>query len=125
MRKITAVFLLLVLLALCACGAERGFVVSLDGNATTGYLWQPGECDGHLTVEELGYELNENPNGAVGVGGQSKFKITVAKGTPAGEYTVMFLYFRPWEDAQSAIEQAVYTVSVDAKGSASLIQNEP
>ena len=123
-KKMIASMLALLLLALCACGAAQSFEVSLEGNATTGYLWQIGECDEHLVIEEQEYELKEAEEGMAGVGGYSKFTVTTAENTPAGTYEATFLYYRPWEEADTAIQKVVYTVTVNPDGTQTGSQSE-
>jgi inhibitor of cysteine peptidase len=66
------------------------FAVSLPGNPTTGYIWQP-EIDGRY-LELLGLEFE--PGGeAIGSGGCEVFRFRALQ---AGQTEIAFEYRRPW-----------------------------
>jgi len=110
----------------------EGTVISIEGNASTGYTWHAvGYDPSIIKVEEMGSEtLNEsttdeeaavggsgdqsgeNASGEnlVGVPSIFKFKIT---GLEAGSTNLTFKYYRSWEPSTTAIDEKSYVVTVD------------
>lgn len=102
----------------------EGTLLSIEGNATTGYTWHITSYDTSIIkVEELGTESlgtqnndtisgeesGENTN-LVGAPTLFKFKIT---GVEPGVTDLVFDYYRSWEGSESAIETRTYVVTVD------------
>ena len=95
-------------------GAVR---VELPGNATTGYSWQPtaetAGLFGELAADYLdGNEGSEEP--LAGAPGTFIFTVapTVSHPVAPGDYELLFLYYRPWEGPETAVQQATVTVTV-------------
>jgi len=69
--------------------------IVLKANATTGYNWQyDSEQPKAFQILREDYEVNQHPEGMVGVGGHSIYTI---KPTQKGLFTITAKYFRPWE----------------------------
>ena len=70
-------------------------VISLSGNATTGYGWKfsSPEEESFEVIKDT-YEPNSHPQGMVGVGGQHIYEIKPLK---TGVINIIARYYRPWE----------------------------
>ena len=71
-------------------------IITLAGNASTGYSWQFTSSNGTLfkTLGEA-YTPNKHPTGLIGVSGKFTYKIkTLKKGT----FSIIARYYRPWEN---------------------------
>ena len=86
-------------------------VLSLPGNASTGYAWQVVDYDETmLEVTALEYQQNEAEEGMVGVDGLYPFSI---KGLKAGRTEITFQYCRSGETAGEATDEAHIVLYVD------------
>lgn len=74
----------------------KNVIISLPGNATTGYAWTLGGVNGNAVelAGEIVYTAARNQPGAVGSGGIATARFRVAR---AGESRVTLNYARPWE----------------------------
>lgn len=76
--------------------AEGGeLVVTLEGNPTTGYTWEPRDLD-EAVLGLSGEPAYEPSSSALGAPGTMTFTFTAAA---AGETDLLLVYHRPWEDA--------------------------
>ncbi|PKO01707.1 MAG: hypothetical protein CVU43_11625 [Chloroflexi bacterium HGW-Chloroflexi-5] len=85
--------------------------VSIDGNPTTGYIWEVDSVDQNILqlVGEAEYVSDSNLNPKkTGVGGTYKFKFTAVS---AGTTTLVLKYWRTFEPENPPIE--TFTVEVD------------
>lgn len=86
-------------------------VLSFDSNATTGFLWSgfvlSGDCV-ELDSTEGTYVLEENKDGAAGVGGRTEYTLTPLK---PGRAILKFVYARSWEPESA--EKVIVLVDVD------------
>ena len=71
--------------------AGETFVIELEGNPTTGYLWELAEGDEHFRLVEKGYA---EPGSGVGTATKERFVIKAVK---TGSTTLTFNHKRPWE----------------------------
>ncbi len=69
--------------------------VALEGNATTGFIWELVELDPDVIASGNEPAYKETESGAVGDGGSWTWTLV---GQEQGECTVRFVYHRPWED---------------------------
>lgn len=121
---------------------SEGTMLSIEGNATTGYTWHVTAYDNTIIkVEEMGMEslsanqsagnareqngANQN-NGGTTLSGEvsgnqetppmvglpSLFKFKIT-GLQAGSTDVVFDYYRSWEGSESAVDTRTYIVNVD------------
>ena len=102
----------------------EGTVISIEGNATTGYTWHATSYDNTvISVEELGTEpleqgaVSEQPESGesgdaqlVGTPSLFKFKVT---GLQGGVTNLVFDYYRSWEGSEFAVDTKEYVVTVD------------
>ena len=80
------------------------FSIELDGNATTGYEWEPKLSDDTLRLIERRYQ----PAGAgIGAGGKEIFTFEPMK---SGRASVSFEYKRPWET--DAVEKQKFQLHI-------------
>ena len=106
-RMRMTVIALLLSLSLCACsqtydgktntiGIEAGdeFVITLEGNATTGYMWQLARPVDKRLIELVGSEYVPYKTGLAGGGGKS---IWTFKAVRAGRSDIFLKYVRFWE----------------------------
>jgi inhibitor of cysteine peptidase len=70
------------------------FIITLEGNATTGYTWVENFNNDALEMVNKEYKPNEQADGMVGGGGVSYFTF---KGLQAGTSDITMTYKRPWE----------------------------
>jgi inhibitor of cysteine peptidase len=128
LRKINLFISLVMLLAMSACGpanvkltasdnggqvqVEAGslIVISLEGNPSTGYTWEPRDLDAAMfeLVGEPEFE-SDNP-GLVGAGGVITLTFRVLK---AGTGTLNLVYHRPWETDVEPLDTFSVTVTVE------------
>lgn len=89
----------------------KAVTISLNANATTGYVWSGFVLGGDSVVlnsAEGTYVVDEAPDGLCGVGGQTYFTLIPVK---PGTSIVIFNYARGWEP--DAIDQRVVLADVD------------
>lgn len=88
-------------------------IISLPGNATTGYRWQVGSYNDEIVwVEELPYVATE-ADGMVGVGGAYRFAVY---GFSAGQTSLSFYYSRPGSGSAQPADETHITVLVEENG---------
>lgn len=132
MKKILTVILALCLMAsFTACNNNQnqsgdnmnqsgenqaeGTILSIEGNATTGYTWHATDYDETIIrVEEISGDTanqsNENSEPIVGAPNTFKFRIV---GLEGGVTNLKFDYYRSWEGSEFSIETRNYIVTVD------------
>jgi predicted secreted protein len=81
------------------------FVVELEGNPTTGYVWEP---EAHDSVEFVGREVVQS-GGGIGAGARERLSF---RSRAAGAFTLKVRHKRPWEPA--ALETRAVKVSVSS-----------
>jgi len=87
---------------------NQEFVIALESNRTTGYLWEESYDESMLKLVESRYELGkEAEQGLVGAGGVDYFRFKALK---AGETEITMTHKRPWEE--EVLEQRVFRVSI-------------
>lgn len=72
---------------------EQTFRVTLDGNPTTGYLWEV-DAGSTAPVRQVGEAEFKPASQAIGAGGQQTLTFRTAS---TGQGTLKILYHRPWE----------------------------
>ena len=85
-------------------------VVTLEGNPTTGYLWEveePGSITGVL--QQAGESEFKASSDALGAGGTETLRF---KATDAGQATLKLVYHRPWETGVEPLETFQVQVTV-------------
>lgn len=92
------------------------FVIVLDGNPTTGYLWElAGEMPADAAVSvNLTCEPEESAE-MFFCGAPSPTKLTIT-GKKPGEATVQLVYRRPWEKDKPAVAEKTFSVTVTPAG---------
>ena len=88
-------------------GVGDTLAVELEGNPTTGYLWEVASED--TTVLTLVKDEYESDSDLAGSGGMFKFTFEAAA---PGETTLLLVYRRPWEEDVDPIETFEVTVVV-------------
>ncbi len=95
----------------------KTLTASLEGNSTTGYLWQ-SELPEELVSAVYEYELTKPSDGGImSVGGISRFHIT---GLSEGYGELIFRYLRPWQ-ADSVQKTITYCIYVEADHTITLL----
>ncbi|MDP3009926.1 MAG: protease inhibitor I42 family protein [Methylococcales bacterium] len=84
----------------------ESFVITLDENPTTGYVWAVEEQPESLVLQSSDYVSDVHPNqlGApmiVGVGGKRTFTFVAHK---SGTTTLKLKHWRPWEGDASIVD---------------------
>jgi len=88
--------------------ANQEFVIALESNPTTGYVWEASHDENILKLVESKYEAAKGTEeGLVGAGGVDYFRF---KALAAGETEITMTHKRPWEE--EVLEQQVFTVSI-------------
>lgn len=84
-------------------------IVTLSGNATTGFAWSLAKLDGQ-SVKQTGKAeyVPDDAKGKVGVGGKYTFTFEAAK---AGKTALNFEYKKPWEKTVDS----VVNITIDVK----------
>ncbi len=85
------------------------FIITLEGNETTGYTWAESFDSAALELVNKEYKAAEQAEGMVGGGGASYFTF---QGLQAGASTVTMTYKRPWESNDDD-KVKEYTVTVE------------
>ena len=86
--------------------------VSINGNASTGYVWSPTKYDESVVfIEEDKYVSDNQDINLVGVPGKFNFKVSALN---PGKTRVIFKYKRPWEE--NAIDTIVCVAEVNMEG---------
>ena len=89
-------------------GVNQEFVIALDSNPTTGYIWQASYDESLLQLVGKSYEMGKAAEqGAVGAGGVEYFQFKALK---TGETEITLVYKRPWEE--ETLDQKVFAVNI-------------
>ena len=89
-------------------GVNQEFVIALDSNPTTGYVWQESYDDSLLQLVGKSYEMGKAAKqGAVGAGGVEYFRFKALK---TGKTEITLVYKRPWEEER--LYEKVFTVNI-------------
>ncbi len=89
-------------------GVNQKFVIALDSNPTTGYIWQASYDESLLQLVGKSYEMGKAAEqGAVGAGGVEYFQFKALK---TGETEITLVYKRPWEE--ETLDQKVFAVNI-------------
>jgi len=123
MKKAMLIALACAVMLCAAAFAEEtaGYTVAFTENQTTGYVWSYVVSDETvLGVTDFGYQTAESADSAVGAAGTHAWVIT---GLQAGEASVSFYYAWAWEEELSD-PQVIYSFSVDAGGTLTLVSTE-
>ena len=83
----------------------ENFTLSLDGNPTTGYTWEPQFDTNYI---KLNWKKFEPFSELVGGGGKEKFEFQAIK---SGETEIIFIYRRSWE--KEAANKKIYKIIVE------------
>jgi len=91
-------------------------VIEIEGNATTGYLWDemPGRSDSVLESQGHEYKARDYQIGMVGVGGKALFRYLVKA---PGKTEIVLGYARPWEKDTPPVQ--TFNVKIIAEAAAS------
>jgi len=84
------------------------FIIALDSNPTTGYMWYEDYDDSFLQLVSHDYERSLPGEGLVGAGGTESFEFEALK---KGETEVTMVYKQGWEGG-SVGEEYVFRVSI-------------
>jgi inhibitor of cysteine peptidase len=84
------------------------FIIALDSNPTTGYMWYEDYDDSFLKLVEQKYERSLPGEGMVGAGGTESFEFQALK---EGETEVTMVYKQGWEGGSVGQEYA-FNVSI-------------
>ena len=87
-------------------------IVTLDGNPTTGYIWEVAP-DSTTALKQNGQYEFKASSGAMGAGGQLVFKFDVSG---VGEGKLKMMYHRPFEKGVPPIQ--TFEVTINAVASA-------
>ena len=88
--------------------ANQEFVIALESNPTTGYVWEASLDENMLKLVESKYEMSKGAEeGLLGAGGVDYFRFKALK---TGETEITMTHKRPWEE--EVLEQQVFTVSI-------------
>jgi inhibitor of cysteine peptidase len=74
----------------------QGFVVSLEGNPSTGYTWEAVEYDEQI-LRQVGEPSFTPESDALGASGTQTLRF---EAVGEGRTTLRLVYHRPWEDAE-------------------------
>jgi len=88
----------------------ENFIISLETNPTTGFVWQFAEPHDKsiLTLENVEYVRNDDTGiTIVGGGGEERWTFKAVAG---GETLLSFKYLRPWEKDVPPAKKAVFKV---------------
>ncbi len=99
--------------AIVTIKAGQEVEVELEANATTGYSWQYityVKDDGVVEEVDEKYVADENPEGKVGVGGKSFYKIKTLK---PGEAIIVANYVRGEDEANVDREENDFAVRLE------------
>jgi len=84
------------------------FIIQLDSNPTTGYMWYEDYDDSFLQLLGHKYEQSPSGEGLVGAGGTESFEFKALK---QGETEIKLVYKQGWEGG-SVGEEDVFKVSI-------------
>lgn len=111
MRKIILAVITVALITSCATTAikeaEPTLFISLEGNPTTGYIWDyTTEGNGEIELADESIEKTTELLGA-----PSTFYYSF-RGKKEGNVTLIFEYARPWEDGEK-LSTEIYKLKVN------------
>jgi inhibitor of cysteine peptidase len=88
------------------------FDIALEGNATTGFLWQVDKVDGDSVMQQgkPDYIQEKNTGMRVGAGGTFVFHFKVVK---PGKTKIKLSYLRPWEKNKPA--EKTFETEIDSR----------
>jgi inhibitor of cysteine peptidase len=91
-----------------AVNVGESFIIALDSNPTTGYMWYEDYDNSFLQL--LGHKYEESPSGygVVGAGGTESFDFKALK---QGDTEIKMVYKQGWEGG-SVGEEDVFNVSI-------------
>jgi inhibitor of cysteine peptidase len=89
--------------------AGEQFMIVLDANETTGFVWRQAEGTDTKVVKKVTDEYIEPNTGAVGAGGKHNWTF---EGVEAGETTIKLDYLRPWEPDAKPDKSLTFKVKV-------------
>jgi inhibitor of cysteine peptidase len=84
-------------------------VITLDGNPSTGYTWEPKELDASMIQQVGSTEFKSGSPGLVGAGGTLILTFKVLK---PGTTTLTLIYHRPWETDVKPLHSFTTTIIV-------------
>ena len=84
------------------------FIIALDSNPTTGYMWYEDYDDSFLQLVGHKYEQSPSGEGLVGAGGTESLEFKALK---QGETEIKMVYKQGWEGG-SVGEEDVFKVSI-------------
>ena len=100
--------------------AGAGAIVELEGNPTTGYVWEVEIGNTDMIKEVANEYISGQPeDDVVGVGGIFRFTF---EGLTQGETEIIFKYQRPWEEDIPPVETVTYIAVVDGSHGVTLIR---
>jgi len=124
-KNITVIGVLCLAVTVVGCstsfaGEKAGTIVELEGNPTTGYVWEVDISNPDI-VKEMGNEYisSQLDDDVVGVGGVFRFNF---QGVAPGETEITFKYHRPWEEDTPPLDTVTYTAVVDSNHVVTLIK---
>lgn len=85
------------------------FRVTLDGNPTTGYAWEPENLDTAILAQQGDWEFKPDSS-AVGAGGAVT---TTFKAVGPGTTTLRLIYHRPFEQGVAPVKTWEVTIQVE------------
>jgi inhibitor of cysteine peptidase len=88
--------------------AEAVIFITLEGNATTGYRWEPEEIK-HSIVSNVQHHVEAASSMAAGAGGSFVFRLS---GLKPGSSKVALKYWKPWEGDNSILKRFEITLHV-------------
>jgi inhibitor of cysteine peptidase len=81
-------------------------VISLEGNPTTGYMWDVAELDDQV-LRQIGETEFKPESDAIGAGGVQTLRFETVN---SGQTTLKLVYHRPWEEGVEPLE--TFTIQV-------------
>jgi inhibitor of cysteine peptidase len=85
-------------------------VVTLDGNPSTGYTWDPKELDASMIQQVGSTDFKSGNPGLVGAGGTLTLTFKLLK---PGTTVLTLIYHRPWETDVEPLHS--YTITIIVK----------
>lgn len=85
------------------------FTVTLEGNPTTGYSWEPEDLDTSILEQQGDWEFDPESS-AVGAGGMVT---TTFKAVGTGTTTLRLIYHRPFEQGVEPLDTWEVTIRVE------------
>jgi len=85
------------------------FIIVLESNRTTGYMWRLSASFNKTMLEAAGSEYVPDGGNLVGTPGMEKFTLKALK---EGKATVPLEYVRPWETSVPPAKKAIFNVTI-------------